>query len=193
MSSVIRLKRGRFNPPPKLKRKKIKNRTGMPNGRPRVYTKEVGEYICQELMKGRTLTKICRDENVPSIVTVFKWLNSLSPKYEEEFLKLYIQAREVQAEVWADMTNDIADDGENDTYVIFNKKTGELETRVDHDIVRRSELRVKTKQWLAAHLLPKKFSNRVEVTGEGGKSLIPTTTKLVVNFVKPEESVESNK
>ena len=188
-----KLRRGKFIPKKKEERKKNLNGKGFPLGRPRVYTREVGEFICDELKKGRTLTKICQDPNVPCLVTVFKWLSPTNTRYNAIFLKSYKEARAIQAEVWADMTDDISNDGSNDTYETYNKKTGEREVKVDHDVIQRSALRVKTKQWLAAHLLPTKFSDRHIVTGEDGKPLIPTDTKLIVNFIGGTKEEEEEK
>jgi len=153
-----------------------------------MYTRKIARRICHELMKGRTLTKICRDENTPSIVTVFKWLNPLSRYYHEEFLEMYKLAREVQAEVFADSTADIADDGSNDTYTQWNHRKKRYEEKIDYDHIKRSELRVRNRQWLAAHLLPRKFSDRVQVTGKDDTPLVPTNTKLIVKFVSPGDS-----
>ena len=86
-----------------------------------------------------------------------------------------------------DEIKDIADDGTNDTYEYENPKTGKVETRVDFDHIKRSALRVDTRKWLASHLLPRKFSDRVQLTGAEGKDLIPastTPTKVIIKFVE---------
>lgn len=157
-------------------------------GRPSSYTDRVGNYICQELMKGRTITKICKEEGMPHITTVFNWLNKLNGAFNEDFLKSYVQAREFQAEIFADQIKDIADDGSNDTYTITNSKTGKTEAFVAHDHIKRSVLRVEARKWLAAHLLPRKFSDKVQVTGAEGKDLIPPApTQVIFQFVGEDE------
>lgn len=176
-----KLRKG-FGPEKKKKLKKPKQR-----GPKSIYNSQIGAYICEELQRGRSLTSICKEEGVPEITTIFTWLNPLHNCFHEDFLQAYKIAREIQAEVLADQTNDIADNGENDTYTVTDPKTGQTITKTNFDVIQRSALRVKTKQWLAAHLLPKKFSDRVQLTGEGDKPLIPTTTKLVVNFVSPKK------
>jgi len=159
-----------------------------PLGRPQVYNDMIGAHICREITKGRTITSICKDKNVPSIPTVFNWLNKLHPNFKEDFYKSYIIAREIQAEVLADEIKDIADDGSNDTYEIVNPKTGQIETKTNFDHIKRSALRVESRKWLAAHLLPRKYSDRVQLTGAEGKDLIPAVpTKVVFNFVGEDE------
>lgn len=174
-------------PKAKKHRKKLEEVPKRREGRPSIYSKEMGTKICNLLMQGKGLTVICRRDDTPTIQTIFNWLNPLHKSHVPEFLEFYRLAREIQAEVLADQTNEIADDGTNDTYMFFNKKTGEYETRINYDIVARSALRVKTKQWLAAHLLPKKFSDKMELTGANGKELVPTPTNIIVNFVKPDK------
>jgi hypothetical protein len=173
-----------------LKRKPPKKKTGFaahnPEGRPEMYTEDIAAFICRELMLGKTITKICKDKRIPSMPTVFNWLNSRHKLYKPEFAKSYKEAREIQAEVLADQTIDIADDGSNDTYEKMNPKTGKTEVFTDHDNIKRSALRVETRKWNAAHTLPRKYSDRIQVTGSEGKDLIPTTTKIVVHFIKPE-------
>ena len=171
-----------------VKKKRIKDQPKNKVGRPSSYTDKVGKYICQEIMKGRTITSICKEEGMPCLPTVFNWLNKLNNAYNEDFLKSYSQAREIQAEVMADEIKDIADNGENDTYETVNPKTGKMETKTDFDHIKRSALRVESRKWLAAHLLPRKYSDRVQLTGAEGKDLIPPVpTKVVFNFVGEDE------
>jgi hypothetical protein len=162
------------------------------NGRPDSYTEEIGIFICEQLIKGKALTSIVRDnEKVPSIATVYRWLNKDDDKYQEAFLKFYTAAREQQAETFSHQCIEIADDGINDTYLKYNKKTGETEVLIDHDVLKRSELRIKTRQWVAAHLLPKKYgNNKLELTGPNGQALIPT--KLIIDFGNDKEDNETN-
>jgi hypothetical protein len=142
-------------------------------GRPSSYTDKIGKYICREIMKGRTLTSICKEEGMPSIPTVYNWLNRLSKAHNEIFLKSYKEAREIQAEVLADEIKDISDD---------------IPMIDDPVNVSRARLQSDNRKWLAAHLLPRKFSDRVQLTGAEGKDLIPSIpTKVVFNFVGEEE------
>lgn len=119
-------------------------------------------------MKGRTLTKISEeDEDIPSLVAIYSWLNPNHPQYHPEFVEAYKLAREVQAEVLADEIKDISDDNTADNQV----KLG------------RDKLRTDNRKWMAAHMAPKKFSDRVQLTGKDDEPLIPKEVKIVVNFV----------
>lgn len=161
-----------------------------PLGRPEVYQEKIGAYICGEISKGRTLTSIVKDPKIPSLPTIYTWLNILHPNYKPDFLKSYTIAREIQAEVMADEIKDIADDGKNDTYVTINAK-GKKKVKTDFDHIKRSALRVESRKWLAAHLLPRKFSDRMQLTGADGKDLIPTIpTQVTFNFIDSKQDQE---
>jgi hypothetical protein len=177
---------------PRNPNKKFYVKKGTPRtGRPKIYTKEIADYICEQLMEGRTLTAICREEKVPVLATVFGWLRETSPNFVKEFLKAYLVARQVQGEVVADQAMDIADDGRNDTY--FKKdKNGKMVRVIDYDNVQRSRLRVEHKRWLASKLYPRKFSDRMQLTGNENEPLVPTETKIVVKFIEPDKTKYEN-
>jgi hypothetical protein len=177
--------------PTKQSRKKVKKkpRPPKPTGRPpSAYNDKTANYILIELMKGRTLTKICNEADMPPLPIIYGWLSEYSKYYHEEFSKSYREAREVQADTMADQIIDIAADGENDTYTRTNPKTGQPETAINFDYIQRSRLRVDAMKWKAAHLLPRKYSERMQLTGAEGKDLIPTTTTLIVNFTKVDKA-----
>lgn len=134
-------------------------------GRPSLYSEELAERICIELASGRSLTSICASEDwAPDKVTVLRWLRQHVP-----FRTQYTQAREDQAEVMADEMNDIADDGTND-WMERELRDGTTVEVPNHEHINRSRLRVDTRKWIAARLLPKKYGDRVvnEVTGKDG-------------------------
>lgn len=135
-----------------------------PGGRPSDYSSEIAEHICKSLMEGRSLRSVCSEEGMPQVSTVFLWLHR-----HKEFMEQYAHAREVQAEAMADEMNDIADDGSND-WMDRELKNGDTIRVPDHEHINRSRLRVDTRKWIAARLLPKKFGDRVvnEVTGKDG-------------------------
>lgn len=137
----------------------------MPAGRPTDYTQEKADVICERLADGESLRTICDDEDMPARSTVFRWLS-----LHKEFSDQYARAKEVQAEVLADELISIADDGRNDW---MERKTDEgdhLGWRENGEAIRRSALRIDTRKWVAAKLLPKKYGEKVrqEITGEDG-------------------------
>jgi len=68
------------------------------------YTKKRGDYILKELEKGRTLTHILKEEDLPTYSTVCKWVRE-----DDDFGRKYKIARESQLNLWVDQMMDIAD------------------------------------------------------------------------------------
>ena len=129
-------------------------------GRPSLYTEALAAKICTRLAEGKSLRSICRDDAMPAISTVMGWL--FDGKHED-FPEQYARAREAQAEVRADEIVDIADDDTND---FMADKDGKLVA--DHEHIQRSRLRVDARKWIAAKLLPKRYGDKIQHTGEGG-------------------------
>lgn len=80
---------------------------------------------------------------------------------DEELSKRYAQAKEAGLDTWADEILEIADDGTNDSYVDENGRE-----RTDHDVVHRSKLRIDTRKWLLAKLMPRKYGERTVLAGD---------------------------
>lgn len=136
----------------------------MTNGRPSTYTEEKVAIICDRIANGESLRSICDDENMPGLRTVFEWL---ADEKHSAFRTRYARAREVQADSLFDEMLDIADDGRNDWMV---KRSGDGEVsgwQENGEALRRSDLRIKTRQWMAAKLQPKKYGDKQEIEHTG--------------------------
>ncbi|WP_183905200.1 terminase small subunit protein [Rhizobium sp. BK008] len=134
-------------------------------GRPTKYTTALADIICERIADGESLRSICRDDTMPAKSTVLAWLVDDD---KAAFRTKYAQAREIQADGFVDEMVEIADDGSND----WMKKNFGDETRwvENGEVLRRSQLRIATRQWIAEKLKPKKYGAKVElehgVTGE---------------------------
>lgn len=127
-------------------------------GRPSSFTQEIADEICERLMRGESLRTICgaeRDDFIPGQTTVFKWLSE-----NEAFAKQYVRARELQAEHFVDEIIAIAD-SPNTT---VNPVTREPELRDPQ----RDRLRVDARKWVASKLAPKKYGDKIALTGADG-------------------------
>ena len=112
--------------------------------RPSEYTPSKAEDICEMLADGMSLRKICAKDDMPDKSTVRRWLRTYP-----EFRAQYAQAREDQADHWADEVIDIADEAED---------AGLAKIQVD------------ARKWVACKLKPKAYGDRVlnEHTGKDG-------------------------
>lgn len=110
-------------------------------GRPSGFTQAIADKICERIAAGESLRAICRDQNMPGLTSVWKWLGK-----HEDFGKQYARAREEQAETLADEIVAIADNGDL--------------TSDDRRI------RVDARKWVASKLKPKQYGDRVDVNAQ---------------------------
>ncbi len=118
-------------------------------GRPSLYTDKLAAKICWRLAEGESLRAICADKAMPGLSTVMGWL--FDDKHEG-FPAQDARAREAQAELRADEIVDIADGVEHGA----------------SEAVQAARLRVDARKWIAAKLLPKRYGDKVQHTGDGG-------------------------
>lgn len=144
----------------------------MPAGRPTDYSQETADIICERLADGESLRTICDDEAMPARSTVFRWLS-----IHQEFSDQYARAKEVQAEVLADELISIADDGRNDWMERKTEEGDHLGWRENGEALRRSALRIDTRKWVAAKLLPKKYGEKIALGGSKEMDPIQTESK----------------
>ena len=134
------------------------------SGRPSSYTEEIAHEICTRLAEGESLRRICLSEHMPSRITVYSWL--LDDRYAA-FLTKYTRARELQSETMIDELNDIADDASNDYMETVDNETGAIiGYKLNGEHINRSRLRIDTRKWIASKLKPKKYGDKLELSGD---------------------------
>lgn len=147
-------------------------------GRPTDYGEDVVIRLCERIAGGESVRTISRDEDMPSMATVFRWL-AAHPEFREQ----YARAKEMQAEAFAEELMDIADDGSNDWMEIHHGDDSEdVGWKVNGENIQRSRLRVDTRKWVASKLLAKKYGDKIqnEVSGpDGGAIEAAITVKFV--------------
>ncbi|SDJ18560.1 hypothetical protein SAMN05428983_0541 [Agrobacterium fabrum] len=144
------------------------------------FTEEIGDTICERLALGESVRSICDGEAMPSMSTVFKWLRD-----NEAFSKQYAHAREVQADALFDDIIDIADDGRNDWMEKRNADGESIGWQENGEALRRSQLRIDARKWMAGKLRPKIYGDKLDVG-------LTATVDFVVN-AKPMTEEEWQK
>lgn len=135
----------------------------MTRAAPTPYSEELAIEICVRLAEGESLRSICRSGDMPSVGSVFRWMEA-----NERFRERYARARRVQAEVFADEMNDIADDGSNDWMGKADEEGG-VGYKLNGEHIQRSKLRIDTRKWIASKILPKVYGDKMALTdGDGG-------------------------
>lgn len=113
-------------------------------GRPGVeITEEVTDEICDRLIGGESMGRICRDAHMPAASSVY-----LKMANDEPFRSRIARSREAQQDAEMDAVIDMADEA----------------TIADWQVVK---LRIWARQWRASKLAPKKYGDKVGVEGTG--------------------------
>lgn len=138
----------------------------MSKGRPSDYTEEIADEICERIADGESLRSICLDDHMPNKSTVFRWL---ADPERAVFATKYAYAREAQADSLVDEMTDIADDASNDWMERKDKDGNNIGWQENGEALRRSALRISSRQWIAEKLKPKKYGAKLGLTdGSGG-------------------------
>lgn len=114
-------------------------------GRPSSYTAEIAEEICNRLSLDESLVAICRDDHMPHVQTVFRWVRD-----NEAFRADYARARVDQGHTAADGLSDI--------------RKAILSGEIDHQT---GTAVAKIAQWEAARRAPKDYGDKLDVTSGG--------------------------
>ena len=133
-------------------------------GRPSSYTQALADTICERLSQGQSLRTICRDDDVPSIATIFNWFRS-----QPGFLEQYARAKEESADAMAEDILEIADNEVEQPLIVDGlplQVDGKLVMIKDNVSVNHARLRVDTRKWLMAKMKPKKYGERMELAGD---------------------------
>ena len=149
---------------PQTDGKKSSKTTNKP-GRPSSFDQKTADLICARLDDGESLRSICRDQSMPHVSTVLRWV---AAKEHQEFREQYAHAREAGLEQMADEILEIADETSRDT--IVNSKGDEM---ANSEWIQRSKLRVDARKWILSKQLPKKYGDRTTLVGDNENPLIP--------------------
>lgn len=127
-----------------------------------IYTPEIAAEICERIANGESLKRIVEDGHMPSETTVLRWLAD-----NEMFRGQYARAREAQIEHYADEMVDIADG---------------VAQSDQPAVVQAAKLAIDTRKWIAAKRMPKKYGDKLDVTGH------VTLEQLVTSSFAPQVS-----
>ena len=102
-------------------------------GRPSNYNSKVAWAICDRLVEGESLGRICSDTGMPGKATVFRWIAR-----HKEFRDRYINARDFQAEGLCDEMIEIARDTSGDNLAGACLRIKDLERQLARMAPRKS-------------------------------------------------------
>lgn len=123
-------------------------------GRPSDYSLELVNAICIRIAEGESLRSICRDDAMPAMSAVFRWIAA-----HEEFKEQYAMAMEQRTEALFEEILEIADETSRDT---IDTENGE---KANSEWISRSRLRVDARKWMLSKMVPKKYGERLAIGG----------------------------
>lgn len=133
----------------------------------RKYEPGLARKICERIAGGETLNAICSEHNMPNKQVVIKWLMQVG---RNDFREMYYYARRVAAEILIDEVIEIADSTKGDWKPVYNRHGELIDIKADNEAIQRSRVRIDTRKWLAAKMIPRVYGENVEVThGVTGK------------------------
>lgn len=141
-------------------------------GRPTKYSNALADRVCMRVMDGESLLSISDDEDMPARGNLYKWL--LKHDY---FRDNYAHACEVRASILFDEVITIADNTTEDD--IF---TADGNRVANNEWINRSKLRIDSRKWVLAKMMPKRYGDKLEVdqkTEHSGE----IKTDMVIKFV----------
>lgn len=100
---------------------------------------------------------------MPDKATVCRWLAK-----HQSFRDQYARAREAQADALFDEMIDIADDGRNDWMEARDKDGANIGWKENGEALRRSQIRIDARKWMAGKLRPKAYGDKLDVEHSGG-------------------------
>jgi hypothetical protein len=134
------------------------------------------ERICRLIAEGNSLRQVARELQIESAGSITDWVRE-----DAEFAVHYARAMELRCERMAEEILEIADDSSNDWMA------REGRTVPDHENVQRSRLRVDSRRWLLSKMMPKRYGDRVEITGDANAPLIQRIELVAVRPKQQEE------
>lgn len=118
------------------------------------FSQEIADEICNVIsctsLGIRRLKKKKGYKHWPNASTVFDWRKKY-PKFDEQ----YTQAKLRQAQVLADEILEIADNSRKDFIIVDGK------VKTDSEHINRSRLRIDTRKWILAKVLPKIYGDKI--------------------------------
>jgi hypothetical protein len=151
----------------------------------RPYDREYALAACEAMYCGMTLKEFCKiqqqdNPDFPAPQTIRDWYVSNAGG---EFGSLYAQARRAQADHWADECVEIAENSSND-WMDRRCADGTISTKVNHECVQRSKLRVDVRKWLLSKLHPDVYAERFvhQTLGANGLPVDPPSAVTTIDL-----------
>lgn len=113
------------------------------------YTDDMGDKICEELTKGRSLLQICLDPGMPTRDAVNHWVLT-----NKDFHHKYTRAREAQSDYLVDEIIKIAD-------IEFTAEERKSPGLINA-LMQQRKLQTDSRKWYASKVMPKRYGDKTD-------------------------------
>ena len=138
----------------------------LPPYRPTDYSEKIASEICTRLTQGEPLVQMCRDEHLPHVSTIYRWLAR-----HPDFCDTYARAREEQADTLADHIVPSADEHPEVNPIIDNETGDLIRIELSSSYIAWQKNRIEARKWTAMKLKPKKYGDKLELGGDPNNPL----------------------
>ncbi len=122
----------------------------MPVGRPSDYSLDLADLICSRISNGESMRSICRDDDMPAMQTIWRWLRE-----KHEFSERYTRAKDESADAHAERIMEIAEQA--------------MSADVNPNAAR---VAIDAYKWVASKLKPKRYGERIRADLAGDITVI---------------------
>ena len=164
---------------PKSEKKPAKKKyvpTGNPIGKPHTYRRELADAVLADFEKGMSVTKACEKHGVPR-GTFIGWAFD----NKDGLFDRYSRAQHLNAVGILDDCFDIADDGTND-YTEQKRKDGSTFWAVNREVISRSDLRVRFRQWYAEKVMTGTLRMKKNDAGDEGTTVSQAAIEMLAKL-----------
>lgn len=135
-------------------------------GRNSDYTDDIANEICSRISEGRSVHSICKDKDMPSRPTFYKWLAD-----NKSFLNKYNAAVEQRADYHFDEMIDIADKVEPESAEVA-----------------KARLQIDTRKWIVARMRPRKYGDNIQEDDGNNDNVQPVQVTVNVRDARKPDA-----
>jgi hypothetical protein len=150
--------------------------SGRVGGRSSTYKPATAAIICTQLIDGKSLRAICRQEGMPSVSTVHHWIE----RYED-FGYRVARARKLQAHTFVDELQEIIAICLD---IVNGVRAGTMEQ------IQAAKVCAENYRWIAGKALPAVYGDLLRHSGPDGEGPIGVKLSLDYSALDPHELVE---
>lgn len=133
----------------------------------------IAPAIIAQIATGKSLREICRAEEMPAASTFLLWVSEDAALAEQ-----YARAMQSRADLIFDEILEITDDARNDWMERHGQDDAGYVANGEH--IQRARLRVDARKWMLGKMNPKKYGEKLELSGDPDRPLAVSAVQYTV-------------